>query len=250
MHSHQRLTVRIWHGDAPKQPYARKRGATIIEACLMAWKGPGEPLRGARRQVVARELEVTVLHMERKDGESAKRTVVNRRSAIIAASAAVIAAGMSARTGAARQETDLPEVVVAFLAAWVALDAEGITQTYADGGVREDITAPDIIRGREDIRRSLFDFIGAFDNAKVEHPVAFAAADGFAADTWVFTGEYTGSLPGLPPGNGKPVTIQGFTLIEIAAGSIIRTIDYYDACGLLVQVGGLAQSPATATPVD
>ncbi|MDQ3656082.1 MAG: ester cyclase [Chloroflexota bacterium] len=144
--------------------------------------------------------------------------------------------------------------MVAFLTAWKALDADQIAQTYADDGLREDITTPTIIQGRDDVRRSLVAFLGAFSNAMVEHPVAFAASNAYAADTWVFTGNYTGLLPGLPPGTGELVTIHGFTLIEIDNGSIRRTVDYYDAYGLLVQVGAAAPQaagrPKVATPAD
>lgn len=187
------------------------------------------------------------------NGDVARPAAFTRRVVLAAAGAGALAAGLTDRSGVARQQEALPEVVVAFLAAWVALDADGIAETYADDGVREDITAPDLIQGREAVRRSLVDFIGAFEHAKVEHPVAFAAADHFAADTWVFTADYTGALPGLPPGQGEPVTIHGFTLIEITDGSISRTVDYYDAYGLLVQVGGAppqGDDPNPASPVD
>jgi steroid delta-isomerase-like uncharacterized protein len=200
------------------------------------------------------ELEIIVMNEVRGAAESVHSGSFSRRTAFLAGSIGLLAAPMTARSRGAWQEADLPEVVVAFLKGWKALDADQIAQTYAENGVREDVTTPIVIHGRDDVRRSLVAFLGAFSNAKVEHPVVFASPDGFAADTWVFTGSYTGALPGLPPGSGEPVTIHGFTLIEIADTSIRRTFDYYDAYGLMVQVGAdtatVADDPATATPTD
>jgi len=80
---------------------------------------------------------------------------------------------MTTRLGDARQEA---------IVASEALDADQIAQTYADDGVREDITNATITHGRDDARRSLGNLLGAFTNAMVEHPVAFAASDACAAD--------------------------------------------------------------------
>jgi len=104
-----------------------------------------------------------------------------------------------------------------------------------------------ISQGRADVRRSLANFFAAFEGAAVEHPVAFAAGDQ-AVDSWVFTGHYTGALPGLPPGAGQPVTIQGLTLIELAGGAIHRTTDYYDQYGILAQFGALPPMEQAGTP--
>lgn len=163
-----------------------------------------------------------------------------------------VLAGLQTQTGLA-QQSDVPAVVRAFIAGWKALDADQIAQTYASAASREDITSPVVFQGRDQIRRSLVAFFAAFENASIEHPDILAAPSRLAADTWKFSGNYVGTLPGFPSGSGQLLSIQGFTLIDIANDEIQRTVDYYDAYGLLVQLG--AQTAATAatpeaTPTD
>jgi steroid delta-isomerase-like uncharacterized protein len=170
---------------------------------------------------------------------------VSRRTAFKASGLALgVFAGLSTQAGSA-QESGVPPIVQAFVDGWEALDPALIAQTYALDGIREDITSPVIVQGQDDILISLAAFFGAFDNAQIEHPAVLAGPAPYAADSWIFTGNYVGSLPGLPAGEGQRLAIRGFTLIEIDADRIIRTTDYYDACGILVQ---LDAQPPMATP--
>jgi steroid delta-isomerase-like uncharacterized protein len=176
---------------------------------------------------------------------------LSRRNTFRAGGAGLaVLAGFQAQVGSARQP-GVSEVVQDFIAGWRALDADQIVQTYASASRREDITSPVVFQGRDEIRRSLLEFFAAFENATIEHPDILSGPSQFAADTWIFTGDYVGTLPGLPSGNGQLLAIRGFTLIEVANNSIRRTVDYYDAYGLLVQLGAQpAFDPATpdATP--
>ncbi len=181
------------------------------------------------------------------------RSRLSRRTTFRAGGAGLaVLAGLQAQAGSA-QEPGAPEVILAFIAGWRGLDEDQIAQTYASDGRREDITNPVVFEGRDEIRRSLVKFFAAFEHATIEHPNILTGPTQFAADTWIFTGDYVGTLPGLPPGNGQSLTIRGFTLIEVANTTIQRTVDYYDVHGLLVQLGAQpALDPATpgATPPD
>jgi len=159
---------------------------------------------------------------------------------------AIAATALLARPAAA-QSGDLPEVVTEFLAAWEAFDPDRITATFAEDGVREDITAGVIARGCAEVLQTVTNFFAAFEGAAVEHPVAFAAGDQ-AVESWVFTGRYTGTLPGLPPGAGEDLSIRGLTLIDLAGGLIQQTTDYYDHYGILVQLGAEPPLGTIATP--
>ena len=176
---------------------------------------------------------------------------LSRRHALrVGGAGLAVLAGLQAQTGLA-QQGNVPEVIRAFITGWRALDAAQIVQTYASAGRREDITSPVVFQGRDEIRRSLVAFFAAFENASIEHPDILAGPSQLAADTWKFSGNYVGTLPGFPSGDGQLLTIQGFTLIDIANDEIQRTVDYYDAYGLLVQLDALpALTPATpeATP--
>ena len=174
-----------------------------------------------------------------------QRSLVSRRATmkIGAASLGVLAGGYTQRGLA--QDGVIPEVVRTFLDAWIALDPAAIAATYAADGRREDITTPTVFSGHDEIRQSLADFLGAFAGVTVEHPDVLSGPGPMAADTWVFTGDYVGQLPGFPAGSGQPLTIRGFTLIDIVDDEIARTVDYYDAASILAQIDG---APA-ATPI-
>jgi steroid delta-isomerase-like uncharacterized protein len=150
-------------------------------------------------------------------------------------------------TRSAAQADVLPDVVAEFLAAWEAFDPDRIAATFAEDGAREDVTAGVIAQNGAEVRSTVANFFAAFAGASVSHPVAFAAGDQ-AVESWIFTGRYTGMLPGLPPGAGEPLTIRGLTLIDLAGGMIQRTTDYYDHCGILTQLGAAPQLEPTGTP--
>jgi steroid delta-isomerase-like uncharacterized protein len=153
------------------------------------------------------------------------------------------AAGMRGLSVGAR-ENELPEVIAAFVAAWESLDADQIAGIYAEDAVAEDVPAGTVTRGREEIRRHHADFIDAYSDASSNVPTVFATEDR-AAFEWVFEGNYTGMLSGLPQGTGQPVTIRGVTLVEFADDLVQRTVEYFDIHGILVQLGAV---PPPGTP--
>lgn len=174
-----------------------------------------------------------------------QHSLVTRRATMkIGAAGLGLLAGGYAESSLA-QDDEIPDVVQAFLDGWLALDPEAIAATYAADGLREDITTPTVFTGHDEIQQSLADFFGAFAGAGVEHPNVLSGPGPFAANTWVFTGDYVGQLPGFPAGSGQPMTIEGFTLIELADDEIGRTVDYYDAAGMLEQI----ETTPVATPV-
>jgi steroid delta-isomerase-like uncharacterized protein len=177
-----------------------------------------------------------------------RRAGVSRRETLMAGGVGLgLLAGLRVQ-GSLGQQDDVPEIVSTFLEGWRDLDPDKIAQTYAMDGRREDITSPVAFEGRDEIRLSLVAFFGAFEHAAVEHPDILAGPAPYAADTWIFTGNYVGILPGLPQGSGEALTIQGFTLIEIGNDQIERTVDYYDLYGIMLQLG--AQPVPAATPVN
>ncbi|HEV2107606.1 MAG TPA: ester cyclase, partial [Thermomicrobiales bacterium] len=127
-----------------------------------------------------------------------------------------------------------------------ALDPDQIADLYAEDAVAVDVAVGTELQGREAIRAYLVEFIGAFSDASAEVPTVFAA-ETQAAMEWIFQGRYTGALPGFPPGEGQPVTLHGFSLVEFSEDAIQRTVDFYDVYGILVQLG-VVPPPAGATP--
>lgn len=134
------------------------------------------------------------------------------------------------------QQDDLPEPLAAYVAGWEALDADQIAETYAEDGISEDVATGRVTQGREEIRAYLTAFFDAFSDATIEIPTAFGTEE-HGAVAWHFSANYTGMVPGFPPGTGQPVDVQGLTLVELADGHIQRTVDYYDVYGILIQLG-------------
>lgn len=69
---------------------------------------------------------------------------------------------------------------------------------------------------------------------------------------WTFTGHYTNQLPGFPPPAGQALAFRAATLFTLSDSRVVRTTEFYDFYGLLIQVGALpapeGQGPAEATP--
>ena len=55
---------------------------------------------------------------------------------------------------------------------------------------------------------------------------------------WVYTGSYTGEIPGLGPGSGQTIAIPGVSVMELLDGLIVRDTFYYDRATFAVQFAG------------
>lgn len=159
---------------------------------------------------------------------------------------AIAAAALLARPADA-QADELPDVASEFLAAWEVFDPVRIATTFTDDGVREDIIAGVTAQGRAEVLRPVTTVFAAFEGASVAHPAAFAAGDR-AVESWDFSDRYTSALPGLSPGVGKDLPFRRLTLINMAAGLIKRTADFYDRYGILVPFETQPPLSLTAKP--
>ena len=59
-------------------------------------------------------------------------------------------------------------------------------------------------------------------------PISIIASDSMAVVEWIWTGTYIGGWGPEYPGNNKPFTIRGVSIMEIENGLIKRNYDYYD----------------------
>lgn len=165
--------------------------------------------------------------------------------------AALLAAG-SARGLAAHQATpeSVPSFFAEFMDAWSAAaasgDASGVMGFYAPDAVFEDVPFAVVLNGPDAIGGFLAGFFGTYSDATVVWK-SIIATDQAAATEVVFEGRYTGQIPGLPPGTGQPVSVRS-THIYAFDGSLIHSQTlYFDAYGLLIQLGVLP-APEAATP--
>jgi steroid delta-isomerase-like uncharacterized protein len=129
------------------------------------------------------------------------------------------------------------------LDAWNTRDAERVVELLTDDHTYEDVTFAIVNHGPTETRRF-------FQGAYAAFPDLHFTLSGTAGDAeccameWTMTGTHNGDMPGLPA-TGKPFTVRGVTILELAGDKICAVRDYWDLSTLLRQVGLMAQ-PATA----
>lgn len=180
---------------------------------------------------------------------------MKRRSIAFAGFALALACSGSARRNAAARSTnesdsgDIPAPLAGWVTDWEAqpLVAEPIAAAYTDDAVYEEVASGVVRSGREEINAYLTEFFAAFADPRAEVESVFAAGE-HAAAIWAFTGNYVGQLPGLPAGTGQPISFRGASLLDLRDGMIFRETQFFDAYGLLIQVGAVpAQTPPART---
>ncbi|HEX6128005.1 MAG TPA: ester cyclase [Candidatus Limnocylindria bacterium] len=129
-----------------------------------------------------------------------------------------------------------------------------VVQGYLDGHAVEwlsedvefrDMTRPEPMRGRDEVAAFLHLFFGqVFSEARIEQVRLTPAEDRVCAE-WTFRGRHTGTLAGETP-TGREISQPMASLYEVEGGEIRRARLYYDAAGLLAQLGvGATPAPAS-----
>ena len=129
-----------------------------------------------------------------------------------------------------------------------------VVQGYLDGHAVEwlsedvefrDMTRLEPMRGRDEVAAFLHLFFGqVFSEARIEQVRLTPAEDRVCAE-WTFRGRHTGTLAGETP-SGRDVTHPMTCVYEVEGGEIRRARLYYDAAGLLAQLGvGVTPAPAS-----
>jgi steroid delta-isomerase-like uncharacterized protein len=106
---------------------------------------------------------------------------------------------------------DLPPVLQQFIAAQEARDLDRLLALHSEDAVVEEVPTGMVYEGREAIRGYFETFYAAFPDATMRYTNVFAG-EAWAAAEWTFRGTYIGQLPDLPPGEGQPLTVRGWTL--------------------------------------
>ena len=134
-----------------------------------------------------------------------------------------------------------------FLEAWAAAaatgDASPVMPFYAEEALLEDVPMNLAFAGPAEIEPFLVGFFGNYSDASVTWRSVVATEDRAAAEV-LFTGRYTGQIPGLPAGTGQELTTRSVHVYELGDGTIARQSLYFDAYGFLIQLGVL---PAPGT---
>lgn len=93
-------------------------------------------------------------------------------------------------------------------AAWSSHDVENFTPLFTDDAVYEDVTFGEVNHGSAELRK----FAASFFDAVYK--------------------------------TGKKFSIRGASIIDVRGGEISRNLDFYDAAGIMRQVGLLPQEGA------
>jgi steroid delta-isomerase-like uncharacterized protein len=142
----------------------------------------------------------------------------------------------------------LPPALAQFIAAMEAADADQLAASYTADGVLEEVGFGQTFTGQDAIREDEATFLAAFTAVKILVPNAFASGE-WGAVEWSFEGTYTGALPGMPAGMGQTVVFRGASILNFGSDGIRQHIQYFDAYGILVQLGALPGPEESATPV-
>lgn len=137
-----------------------------------------------------------------------------------------------------------------WIAGWEDANPDQIASAYAEDAVVEVVPFGTTVRSPDAIRDYFNAYFGAFEAPTARITKVLATIDQAAAE-WTFQGQYTGQLPGLPPGDGQPVSIRGVNIMEVRDDAITVERVYTDLSTFLGQLGvdGVVPgTPPAATP--
>ena len=181
-------------------------------------------------------------------GSLTRRAALTRLGAAGAGALLAVPVGRIAAQDATPGSTDLPPVVAEYIAAFEAFDLDRIIAIHTEDATFEEVPTGTIREGRDAIRAHLAAFTSAFSDLTVDYTSAFASGT-WAAGEWVVRGRYTGTLEGLPPGEGQEVSVRGVDIFELEGAFVRHVREYADFLALLMQVGAFGEGDAeAATP--
>jgi steroid delta-isomerase-like uncharacterized protein len=133
----------------------------------------------------------------------------------------------------------LAQLGVELMAAWNSHDADRAAALYSADCVGLDIAQPEPQHGPDGIRRRLTAYFQAFPDLHI-------SADATVIDhsqmvlAWTARGTQQGTLMNIPP-TGRPIEVQGMTLLHVQDGRITRSQSVWDLAGVLRAIGLLPQ---------
>jgi steroid delta-isomerase-like uncharacterized protein len=119
---------------------------------------------------------------------------------------------------------------------WNAQDLEKVDLICADDCVYEDVPGLERYEGKEEIKASVGEEFVSSPDLKVVLTSSIVTNDRAALE-WIWSGTQTGDIEGLIEATGKTYSVRGTSIMEFQNGKIKRISDYYDAGGLLYQLG-------------
>ncbi len=131
---------------------------------------------------------------------------------------------------------DREQLMLDYLAAWNARDAEGIASFFTADATYDDRGAGEILRGPGEIRGHAARLHAAFPDLLFEL-VRAAHGDEFTAAEWRSRMTHLGELEGLAP-SGRVVEGAGVDVATLdGEGRIVHLVSYYDGAQIMRDLG-------------
>lgn len=131
-----------------------------------------------------------------------------------------------------RQNLDAVSEVLPF---WNSHDIPRILEFYDEGITWRNVALGDTYQGKDEVREYLEQMFSAFPDLSFEVSQKVASGD-FVAEQWIIRGTHLGSFMGIPP-TGRSITIPGMSMVHMRNARFLRDDFYYDAAGVLHQMG-------------
>lgn len=127
------------------------------------------------------------------------------------------------------------QVLEQWATAWSSHDADKVLSLLTEDCIYEDVTFGVVTRGQKEVRAFADGVFAGIPDFKIELTAKFAT-DTWGAMEWIMSGTHKGDFPGMPA-TGRRFSGRGITIVELQAGKIRRNSDYWDAAGVMRQVG-------------
>jgi steroid delta-isomerase-like uncharacterized protein len=123
--------------------------------------------------------------------------------------------------------------------AWNTHDVERVLACLTADALYEDVPLGAVNRGADAVRGFIQTGWAAFPDMRFELTTSAISGDHGTAE-WVMAGTHAGDFPGLPA-TGRPFSVRGVSVLELAGDKIRSVRDYWDFATVLRQLGFLPE---------
>ena len=128
---------------------------------------------------------------------------------------------------------------------WNAHDVAGVLAYYDQDITWHNVALEETYHGKVEVGEFLGRLFTAFPdlNFSVSEKIA---RDDSVSERWTIRGSHLGPFMGIPP-TGRPIEIPGMSMVHLRDGKFLEDRFYFDASGVLRQMGLLPPLAATRT---
>ncbi len=139
------------------------------------------------------------------------------------------------RTGLTDTELLNLRAVTEVLRHWNTQNADQVVTYYHEQITWRNVAMEEVYQGKQEVRAFLVRLFTAFPDLTFE--VTYKIARGAnVSEQWCMRGTHRGFFFGVPA-TGRPVVIPGISMVEMRDGKFLRDEFYFDAGGVMRQLG-------------